>query len=123
MTSNRRTYIRPVGHRVIVKPDSVEVMSESGIVISLGSKREESAQETGTVVAVGNQAFKSFCWYTDKEGNTVWGEPWCKEGDRIAHVKYAGGGNRIKDYVTGEEFIIINDSDIKAVLDPTEEDA
>lgn len=121
MTNNRRTYIRPVGHRVVVKPDPVETTAPSGIITKLGTKREESAQETGTVVAIGDQAFKSFCWYTDKDGNTVWGEPWCKVGDKISHVKYAGGGNRMEDHVTGEEFIIINDSDIKAVLDPKED--
>ena len=120
ITGSKRTYIRPTGHRVIVKPDDVEVMSKGGIITSLADKFEQMGQETGVVVAIGPQAFLAYCHEQLADGTTKWGEPWCKVGDRVVHQKYAGGGNRIKDPVTEEKFIIINDGDIKAVLEPKE---
>jgi co-chaperonin GroES (HSP10) len=51
----------PAGHRVLVKPDPIEEITEGGIIIQHSNKsRVEQAQVTGTVVAVGHQAWKDF---------------------------------------------------------------
>jgi len=96
--------INPVGHRLLVLPEEVEEVSESGIIISVGQQkdREQLAQIRGTVVAMG-----STCYGDQKD-------PWCKIGDFITFGKYSGliyKGNETKD---GKEYRIINDLDVVA---------
>jgi len=95
--------IHPKGHRVLIKPDSVEEVSESGIVLSVGqtAERERLAQLKGTVIEVGNTA-----WHDQPE-------PWAKTGDRIIFGKYSGLIYKGDDQ---EEYRIISDLDVVAVV-------
>lgn len=116
--------IRPVGFRVLVKPDKVkdhdkfeendegEMYTDSGIF--LGKEEDESvknilregkAQTFGTIVGIGETAWKA---YDD-------GEPWAKVGDRVAFAMY--GGSWMTDPEDGEEYILLNDNDITAVIE------
>lgn len=92
--------IEPCGHRVVVKPDPIEEKTQSGIIVSVGEKkeREQAAQTTGVIVAVGPTAWKAF----DD------GEPWAAVGDRVTYAKY-GGWPFDHD---GENFRLLNDEDI-----------
>jgi len=95
--------VAPAGHRVLVRPDNVEEMTASGIVLAHeNKKRKVEAQVTGTVVAVGSQAWLEF---SD-------GSPWAKAGDRVLFAEFAG--KLVK--ISGVTHRIINDEDITAVV-------
>ena len=94
--------IEPCGHRVIVKPDPVEEISKGGIVVSVGDKkeREQAAQTTGVIVAIGPTAWQAF----DD------GKPWAAVGDRVFYAKYGGW----KFDHEGVEYRLLNDEDVTA---------
>ena len=95
--------IEPVLHRVLVKPDSVEEKTSSGILLAL-DKREEAAVERGTVVLVGSTAYKEFGTTAEEQGIVP--------GARVTFAKYAG--KTIKD---GDvKYVCLNDEDIVGVL-------
>lgn len=97
--------IQPAGHRVLVRVDETEKRTKNGLIIPDSVRdRETQAQIFGELIAVGPNAWKAF----DA------GEPWAFVGDRVAIAKY--GGFIIKDPETGEEFRLLNDEDICAVL-------
>lgn len=100
--------IKVVLHRILVKPDQLEEVDEThrrakemGLVIASEKelKRERAAVDTGTVLEIGDTAFKDF--NTDSP---------IKVGDRIAYAKY--GGKAVVDPKTKEELLILNDEDV-----------
>jgi chaperonin GroES len=97
--------IVPAGHRVLVKVEDAEEVTKGGIVIpkTIADKNTE-ANIIGELVAIGDTAWKAF----DD------GVPWAKIGDRVAFAKY--GGFIIADPDTGEQFRLLNDEDITAVI-------
>ena len=95
--------IQPILHRILVKPDPVETKSAGGIILTVNEKREQAAAEKGVVISVGPTCFKDFGSDSDI----------LKGGDRVYFAKYAG--KIVKD-VDGEEFVILNDEDIVAIL-------
>ena len=100
--------IEPLGFRVLIKADVVEEKTESGIILMSSTVEEERlAQMYGTVVAIGPTAWFAY----DKKDNPDW-KPWCEVGDRVSYAKF--GGKFIKDPVTKEEYVIVNDVDITA---------
>lgn len=97
--------ISPAGHRVLVKVDEVEKTTKGGIIITdTIADRKQEASIYGTVVAVGPTAWKAF----DD------GLPWANVGDKVAFAKY--GGFIIEDPDTGDQFRLLNDEDICAVI-------
>lgn len=97
--------IKVVGHRVLIKPDSVEETTKGGIVLAQALvQQEKNSQDKGTVLAVGSGCWKEF-------GD---GSPWCKEGDKVYYPKYSG--MKVKDN-DKEEYIIVNDEDIVAIIE------
>lgn len=96
--------IKPCGYYLVVKPDQVET-TKNGIVIMTSSeeKKESRAQVLGTIKAIGPDAWKEY-------GK----EPWAKVGDRVAYSKY--GGKFLTDPETKEEFVVLNDNDIVAII-------
>jgi co-chaperonin GroES (HSP10) len=104
--------IKVVGHRVLIRPKPLETKTESGIVISYGEKERlhKSGVEEGTVVMVGPTAWKNpELGY----GEPGW-EPWAKEGDQVVYAKYSG--KHLSDPQTKEEFVLLNDVDIQAIV-------
>jgi len=91
--------LKPLGDRVIVKPEEEEEKTRSGIVLPESAK--EKPQE-GTVIAVGSGRVLD-------SGTRVPVE--VKVGDKIIYSKY--GGTEIK--IDGEEYIILSERDILAV--------
>lgn len=103
--------IEPAGYRILVKPDPIEEVSKGGIHIVVTERErvmEKAAQIYGTLVAVGPTAWKEQ------------GTPWAKVGDRVAYSRY--GGKFIKDPETGEEFVLLNDEDITAIVSGEKDD-
>jgi co-chaperonin GroES (HSP10) len=101
----RRRMIKPAGHRVLVKPDEVEEKVGSLYLAVETKERRANEQIFGTLVAVGENAWKAF----DE------GKPWAKVGDRVTFAKY--GGFTIEDPVTKEKLRLLNDEDICAVVE------
>lgn len=93
--------LKPVLHRLLVKPDPVELKTESGIIVQL-DKREQKAGVIGTVVAIGNTAFQQLGSTPEAEGVSV--------GSKIYYAKYSGA--ETKD----GEFIWLNDEDCLGII-------
>lgn len=102
--------LKPCGHRVLIKEEEIKTESDGGILLAVDDKIERANQTTGTIVDYGFQAWKAFDH--NQEGNC--GKPWAQVGDRILFSKYAG--KIIEDPDTKEQFKIINDEDIIAVI-------
>ena len=94
----------PCGHRVLVKIDEVEETTKGGIVIPKSTAaQQEEAGIFGTLVAVGETAWKDFG-----------GRNWACVGDRVMIARY--GGFIAQEPDTTEKFRILNDEDIVAVI-------
>lgn len=93
--------IVPVLHRLLIKPDSVETKTASGIILTIDERREQAAAEKGTVVAIGDTAFKDF------EADVI-----PVVGDKVYFAKYAGKEVKEND----EKFLILNDEDIVGII-------
>ena len=95
--------LEPTGHHVLIQPDEVKEKTESGIYIpEVTRQQEQAATVTGTIIAVGRQAWVGF-------GD---GEPWAKEGDKVFFAKY--GGYLITHKKT--DYRILNDEDVVAII-------
>ena len=92
--------LRPVGDRVVVRPEAREEVTRSGIVIPDTAK--EKPQE-GTVIAVGNGRLLD---NGDRSPIDV------HEGDRVLFAKY--GGTEFK--LDGEEYLVLKENDILAII-------
>lgn len=96
--------IVPSGHRVLVKIDEVEEKTQGGIIITKSSaERQEEAGIFGTLVAVGDTAWKDFG-----------GRAWACVGDRVMIAKY--GGFIAQEPGDSNKYRILNDEDIVAVI-------
>ncbi len=91
--------LKPIGDRVVVKPEPEEQTTKSGIVLPDTAK--EKPQE-GTVVAVGTGRVLD-------NGQRVPLE--VKVGDKIIYSKY--GGTEVK--IENEEYMILSERDILAI--------
>lgn len=95
--------ILPVEFKVLIKQDVVEKKSEGGIILTETTvERNQIAQVKGTVIAIGGDAFKEW------EGIIP------QVGDKVLTAQYAGVKADGKD---NEEYRLINDNDITAVLE------
>jgi len=98
--------INVTGYRILLKTDEIEKVTDGGIILVQDEKLVESGQQFGTVVGIGAD-----CW-TDSKGNHL--NPWCKEGDKVLYAKHAG--RFVYDPATNEEYMVLNDTDILAVI-------
>jgi chaperonin GroES len=101
MAQTTATKLRPLGDKVVVQPMQREETTKSGIVLPDTAK--EKPQE-GRIVAVGTGRMLD-------NGERVKLE--VSEGQRVLYAKYAG--TEVK--LDGEEFLILSEKDILAVLD------
>lgn len=91
--------IRPLADRVVLKPVEAAEVSKGGIILPDTAK--EKPQEA-KVVAVGAGKYEN--------GNLIALE--VKVGDKVLYGKYSG--TEVK--VNGEEYLIIRESDILAIV-------
>jgi chaperonin GroES len=96
--------INPVGNRLLLKPIEIQEKSSGGIILATDSlkEREQMANTTGIVVAMGDDC------YSDERA------PWCKVGDKITFAKYAGLMYMGRD---SNHYRMINDKDVTGTLD------
>lgn len=93
------------GFRVLIEPEHLEKVTESGIILDVGEewKRERAATVIGKIVAIGPSAWKGF----DD------GTAWAKVGDRVYYARYSG--KTIEE--DGEpKYVIINDEDVQCII-------
>lgn len=90
---------KPIGHRILVKPDEVVKKTASGILIASDEKLERNAQVFGTIIEIGEDA-----WVAYKPKSEFAG---LKVGDRVAYAKYAGKW-------LADNSLVLNDDDIVA---------
>lgn len=110
--------IRPAGHRLVVrayKQEQVDPLMakhadfvKSLTIVNDNKKREDASVDKGIVLAIGPTAWKDFG-----------GEPWCKVGDEIIFAKFAG--KVVTDPSNGEDVFILNDEDVCAVVETSNE--
>lgn len=93
--------LRPLGDRVLVKPEKAEQKTASGLYISSGAQEKP---QRGEVIAVGAGKL-------DDKGERIPVD--VKVGDVVIYGKY--GGNEVK--IEGEEYLLMRDSDIYAVVE------
>ena len=93
--------IRPLGDRVVVRPDPKEERTRGGIIIPDTAK--EKPQE-GTVTAVGSGRL------LDNGGRSAME---LHEGDHVLFTKYGGTEIILDD----ETYLVLRESDVLAVLD------
>lgn len=82
----------PLGDRLVLKQCEAEETTKSGIILT--SQSQEKPQEA-VVVAVGKDVKSELA-----------------EGDKVIYSKYAGNSVKVEE----EEFLIIKEEDILAVL-------
>src|SRR5258706_316241 len=92
--------IRPLGDRVVVKPDPKEETTRSGIIIPDTAK--EKPQE-GTVTAVGSGRLQ------DNGGRSAME---LHEGDHVLFAKYGGTEIILDD----ETYLVLRETDVLAVI-------
>ena len=93
--------LRPLGDRVLVKPEKAEQKTATGLYISSGAQEKP---QRGEVIAVGAGKL-------DDKGERIPVD--VKVGDVVIYGKY--GGNEVK--IDGEEYLLMRDSDIYAVVE------
>ena len=97
--------IFPTGGHVLVFPKPVEEKTAGGIFLPQTTRdTEQQAATIGTVVAIGLSA-----WLDLDDGH-----PWCKVGDTVSYARYSGVSMTGKD---DQNYVLINDNDILAVLE------
>ena len=100
MATKTKLNLRPLGERVIVQALAQEEKTKSGIILPDSAKEKPNQ---GEVIAVGPGRIAD-------DGKTV---PMnVKVGDKILYGKYSGQEVKIE----GEEFLIIKESDIYAIV-------
>ncbi len=93
--------IRPLGEKVLIHRLEAEETTAGGIVLPEAAREKP---QRGTVLAVGEGRML-------KDGGRA--EPQVKKNDTVLFASYAGA--EIK--VDGEEYTLMNESDILAILD------
>lgn len=87
-----KSKLQPVGKRIVVKPESVEEKTKSGIILTGASTKEKP--ERGEVVAVGEKL----------EGVNV--------GDTVVFAKYSAEDVKVGD----EQYFVVKHDDVVAVI-------
>jgi co-chaperonin GroES (HSP10) len=101
-------HIYPKGKRILVKADEIMTETQSGIILQIDESREQASVMTGTVVAIGEDAWDE------------WSENWAEVGDWVLYAKFAG--KSVQDPITQEVYSVMNDIDLVATLDRPEEE-
>ena len=103
--------VKAVGFRILVKPDEIKKETASGIVLAVDEAAEKGARVTGTIVDIGEIAWKAFNPQSPYAGLAV--------GDKVFFAKYAG--KTVIDPTDKQEYVILNDEDIVAKYYPADE--
>lgn len=104
--------IEPLLHRIVVKPENFEELSEDhkyakkiGLeIVKVDETRNAQASvDVGVVVAIGPTAYKDFGVSSP-----------VSVGDRVNYARFSG--KIVKDPATKEEFVVLNDEDCICII-------
>jgi chaperonin GroES len=99
--------IEPVEYKVLIKPKKVEEKTQGGIILPDQARdKEKFATQEGVLVAVGAIAFSEPSWLRCP-----------RVSETVMFDRYAGG---LVKGLDGEEYRLINDKEISAVLHEVE---
>lgn len=93
--------IRPINDKVVLKPLQEEEKTKGGIVLPDTAKEKPNR---GEVVAVGEGKLLD---------NGTRSKPAVKKGEKVIYSKFAG--TEVK--LNGQEYVVVDESDILAVVD------
>ena len=100
----------PKGYKLLIAIPKLEEKTQGGVIIPDALKgMEQTASIIGLVIAVGDAAYKDADKFPDG--------PYCKEGDFVIFRSYSGTRFKLR----GEEFRLINDDTVEAVVDDPRE--
>ncbi len=94
------TSIKPLGDRVVVRPQPAEEKTESGLYIPDSAKEKP---QKGTIVAAGPGRVEN--------GNKI--DMTVEEGDEVLYGKYAG----TEVTLDNDEYLIMRESDIFGIVE------
>ena len=92
--------LRPLADRVVIKNVEAEETTKGGIILTAAAKEKPQMAEVIAVGPGGNVDGKEITMHV-------------KEGQKVIYSKYAG--NEVK--LDGEEYVIVRQSDILAVVE------
>ena len=96
----------PKGYKLLIALPEIEEATESGVIKSAESQREEAiATVVGWVMSMGPDAYVNYGRFPNG--------PYCQVGDWV--VFRAFSGTRLK--IHGKEFRLINDDTVEAVVE------
>ena len=100
----------PKGYKLLIAIPKLEEKTQGGVIIPDKLKGlEQTASIIGMVIALGEAAYKDAEKFPDG--------PYCKEGDFVIFRSYSGTRFKLR----GEEFRLINDDTVEAVVDDPRE--
>ena len=100
----------PKGYKLLIAIPKLEEKTSGGVIIPDKLKgMEQTASIIGLVIAMGKAAYKDADKFPDG--------PYCKEGDFVIFRSYSGTRFKLR----GEEFRLINDDTVEAVVDDPRE--
>ena len=94
------TKVKPLGDRLLIRPEDREATTASGLVLPDTAKEKPQG---GTVIAAGSGR-------VTEDGKTVPLE--INEGDKVLYAKYAGTELRLDD----EDLLIVSERDVLAII-------
>lgn len=103
-----RTIPNPTSFHLIVRPDDVEEVTESGIVLTNYENQldyEQNGAVTGYVLKMGPTCYEGFA-----------GDPWCKVDDHIHFKRHVADMINDPENV-GKKLFLINDENVLGVYD------
>ena len=100
----------PKAYKLLIAIPKLEEKTQGGVIIPDKLKGlEQTASIVGLVIALGDAAYKDAEKFPDG--------PYCKEGDFVIFRSYSGTRFKLR----GEEFRLINDDTVEAVVDDPRE--
>ena len=100
----------PQGYKLLIAIPKLEEQTSGGVIIPDKLKgMEQTASIIGLVIALGKAAYNDADKFPDG--------PYCKEGDFVIFRSYSGTRFKLR----GEEFRLINDDTVEAVVDDPRE--
>ena len=100
----------PKAYKLLIAIPNLEEKTQGGVIIPDKLKGlEQTASIVGLVIALGDAAYKDAEKFPDG--------PYCKEGDFVIFRSYSGTRFKLR----GEEFRLINDDTVEAVVDDPRE--
>ena len=100
----------PQGYKLLISIPKLEEKTSGGVIIPDKLKgMEQTASIIGLVIALGKAAYNDADKFPDG--------PYCKEGDFVIFRSYSGTRFKLR----GEEFRLINDDTVEAVVDDPRE--